>query len=155
MLPRPTAEPMAAKMNADRETKTSLWGDDLIDMMSFPDRPRSLATELRPCRIDREAARSDVRTEMRQRPSLRSSLLSVCVHFVVHRLFCSRCITLCALQLHLEVTSTGIPAPSVRPSAVTSSLYDTASRATEELRPGHAGQVGIYFCGATVQGQPH
>src|SRR5699024_12169872 len=76
MLPRPTAEPMAAKMNADRETKTSLWGDDLIDMMSFPDRPRSLATELRPCRIDREAARTDVRTEMRQRPSLRSSLLA-------------------------------------------------------------------------------
>src|SRR5699024_4254436 len=76
MLPRPTAEPMAAKMNADRETKTSLWGDDLIDMMSFPDRPRSLATELRPCRIDREAARTDVRTDILQRPSLRSSLLA-------------------------------------------------------------------------------
>src|SRR5699024_9549350 len=76
MLPRPTAEPMAAKMNADRETKTSLWGDDLIDRMCFPDRPRSLATELRPCRIDREAARTDVRPEMRQRPYLRSSLLA-------------------------------------------------------------------------------
>jgi cysteinyl-tRNA synthetase len=38
---------------------------------------------------------------------------------------------------------------------VTISLYNTASRTTEELRPVHDGQVGIYVCGATVQGQPH
>ncbi|HJA61232.1 MULTISPECIES: cysteine--tRNA ligase [unclassified Brevibacterium] len=38
---------------------------------------------------------------------------------------------------------------------MTISLYNTASRTTEELRPVHDGQVGIYVCGATVQGQPH
>jgi cysteinyl-tRNA synthetase len=38
---------------------------------------------------------------------------------------------------------------------VTISLYNTASRTTEELRPVHDGQVGIYVCGATVQGEPH
>ena len=38
---------------------------------------------------------------------------------------------------------------------MTISLYNTASRTTEELRPVHDGQVGIYVCGATVQGEPH
>ncbi len=34
MLPRPTAEPMVAKMNAPRVAKTSLW-DVVVDMMTF------------------------------------------------------------------------------------------------------------------------
>ena len=38
---------------------------------------------------------------------------------------------------------------------MTISLYNTASRTTEELRPVNDGQVGIYVCGATVQGEPH
>ncbi len=38
---------------------------------------------------------------------------------------------------------------------VTISLYNTASRRTEELRPVNDGHVGIYVCGATVQGEPH
>jgi cysteinyl-tRNA synthetase len=38
---------------------------------------------------------------------------------------------------------------------VTISLYNTASRTTEELRPVNDGHVGIYVCGATVQGEPH
>ncbi|WP_209370871.1 cysteine--tRNA ligase [Brevibacterium renqingii] len=38
---------------------------------------------------------------------------------------------------------------------MTISLYNTASRTTEELRPVNAGQVGMYVCGATVQGEPH
>ncbi|GAA1551453.1 cysteine--tRNA ligase [Brevibacterium picturae] len=38
---------------------------------------------------------------------------------------------------------------------VTIALYNTASRTTEELRPVNAGHVGIYVCGATVQGEPH
>ncbi|MGO0603080.1 MAG: cysteine--tRNA ligase [Brevibacterium sp.] len=38
---------------------------------------------------------------------------------------------------------------------MTISLYNTASRTTEELRPVNDGRVGIYVCGATVQGEPH
>ncbi|WP_166973810.1 cysteine--tRNA ligase [Brevibacterium atlanticum] len=38
---------------------------------------------------------------------------------------------------------------------MTISLYNTASRRTEELRPVNDGHVGIYVCGATVQGEPH
>lgn len=38
---------------------------------------------------------------------------------------------------------------------VTIALYNTASRTTDELRPVNAGHVGIYVCGATVQGEPH
>jgi cysteinyl-tRNA synthetase len=34
-------------------------------------------------------------------------------------------------------------------------LYDTASRSVRELQPVHAGHVGIYHCGLTVQGAPH
>jgi cysteinyl-tRNA synthetase len=34
-------------------------------------------------------------------------------------------------------------------------LYDTATRTTRELVPLHPGEVGIYVCGATVQGSPH
>jgi cysteinyl-tRNA synthetase len=34
-------------------------------------------------------------------------------------------------------------------------LYDSASRSVRELVPLRAGRVGIYLCGATVQGQPH
>ena len=38
---------------------------------------------------------------------------------------------------------------------MTIALYNTASRTTEELRPVIDGHVGIYVCGATVQGEPH
>ncbi len=38
---------------------------------------------------------------------------------------------------------------------MTIALYNTASRTTEDLRPVVDGHVGIYVCGATVQGQPH
>ena len=38
---------------------------------------------------------------------------------------------------------------------VTIALYNTASRTTEDLRPVVDGHVGIYVCGATVQGMPH
>ncbi|WP_309132239.1 cysteine--tRNA ligase [Brevibacterium sp.] len=38
---------------------------------------------------------------------------------------------------------------------MTIALYNTASRTTEELRPVEDGHVGIYVCGATVQGEPH
>ena len=38
---------------------------------------------------------------------------------------------------------------------MTISLYNTASRTTEQLRPVTDGHVGIYVCGATVQGEPH
>ncbi|NCT92545.1 cysteine--tRNA ligase [Cellulomonas sp. APG4] len=34
-------------------------------------------------------------------------------------------------------------------------LFDTASRTTRELVPLRAGEIGIYVCGATVQGSPH
>nr|WP_275902088.1 cysteine--tRNA ligase [Brevibacterium zhoupengii] len=34
-------------------------------------------------------------------------------------------------------------------------MYNTASRTTDELRPVNDGHVGIYVCGATVQGEPH
>lgn len=34
-------------------------------------------------------------------------------------------------------------------------LYDSATRTTRELRPLRPGQVGLYVCGATVQGPPH
>ena len=34
-------------------------------------------------------------------------------------------------------------------------LFDTATRTTRELVPLRAGRVGIYVCGATVQGPPH
>ncbi|NTW38984.1 MAG: cysteine--tRNA ligase [Cellulomonadaceae bacterium] len=34
-------------------------------------------------------------------------------------------------------------------------LYDTATRALRELVPLRPGQVGLYVCGATVQGPPH
>ncbi|WP_231442874.1 cysteine--tRNA ligase [Brevibacterium zhoupengii] len=38
---------------------------------------------------------------------------------------------------------------------MTIALYNTASRTTDELRPVNDGHVGIYVCGATVQGEPH
>jgi cysteinyl-tRNA synthetase len=38
---------------------------------------------------------------------------------------------------------------------VTLHLYDSATRALRELVPLRAGHVGIYVCGATVQGPPH
>lgn len=38
---------------------------------------------------------------------------------------------------------------------VTIALYNTATRRTSELRPVIDGHVGIYVCGATVQGEPH
>lgn len=38
---------------------------------------------------------------------------------------------------------------------VTISLFNTASRTVEELHPVNDGHVGIYACGATVQGEPH
>jgi cysteinyl-tRNA synthetase len=38
---------------------------------------------------------------------------------------------------------------------VTLHLFDTATRATRELVPLRPGEVGIYVCGATVQGPPH
>ncbi|EPD31510.1 cysteine--tRNA ligase [Gleimia europaea] len=34
-------------------------------------------------------------------------------------------------------------------------LYDTKSRSLQPLKPVHEGEVGIYLCGATVQGSPH
>ena len=34
-------------------------------------------------------------------------------------------------------------------------LYDTAERQVTEFVPQHAGKVGIYVCGATVQSSPH
>ncbi|HEX5634382.1 MAG TPA: cysteine--tRNA ligase [Gemmatimonadales bacterium] len=34
-------------------------------------------------------------------------------------------------------------------------LYDSAARAVREFRPLSPGRVGIYLCGATVQGLPH
>lgn len=34
-------------------------------------------------------------------------------------------------------------------------LYDTASRAVRPFQPKTPGEVGIYLCGATVQGSPH
>ncbi|HEY3438496.1 MAG TPA: cysteine--tRNA ligase [Actinotalea sp.] len=34
-------------------------------------------------------------------------------------------------------------------------LFDTATRATREFVPLHPGEVGLYVCGATVQGSPH
>ncbi|WP_420112103.1 cysteine--tRNA ligase [Pseudactinotalea sp.] len=34
-------------------------------------------------------------------------------------------------------------------------LYDTASRAVRPFEPSTPGEVGIYLCGATVQGSPH
>lgn len=34
-------------------------------------------------------------------------------------------------------------------------LYDTKSRSLQLLKPVHEGEVGIYLCGATVQGSPH
>lgn len=34
-------------------------------------------------------------------------------------------------------------------------LYDTATRAVRDFVPLVAGEVGIYLCGATVQGKPH
>ncbi|RAE42393.1 cysteine--tRNA ligase, partial [Burkholderia multivorans] len=37
----------------------------------------------------------------------------------------------------------------------TIALYNTATRRTSELRPVIDGHVGIYVCGATVQGEPH
>jgi len=38
---------------------------------------------------------------------------------------------------------------------VTLRLFDTASRTMRELVPLRAGHVGLYLCGATVQGAPH
>ena len=46
----------------------------------------------------------------------------------------------------------GVPG---RLGCVTIALYNTKSRTTEELRPVTPGHVGIYVCGATVQGEPH
>ena len=34
-------------------------------------------------------------------------------------------------------------------------LYDSATRSVRPLEPLHPGKVGIYLCGATVQGAPH
>ncbi len=34
-------------------------------------------------------------------------------------------------------------------------LFDSASREVRELRPATPGHVGVYLCGATVQGAPH
>ncbi|MDO5034403.1 MAG: cysteine--tRNA ligase [Actinomycetaceae bacterium] len=34
-------------------------------------------------------------------------------------------------------------------------LYDTKTRTLQELKPVREGEVGIYLCGATVQGSPH
>ena len=34
-------------------------------------------------------------------------------------------------------------------------LYDTATREIRDFVPLHAGEVGIYHCGLTVQGPPH
>ncbi|MDO5049198.1 MAG: cysteine--tRNA ligase [Actinomycetaceae bacterium] len=34
-------------------------------------------------------------------------------------------------------------------------LYDTKTRALQEFKPVREGEVGIYLCGATVQGSPH
>jgi cysteinyl-tRNA synthetase len=34
-------------------------------------------------------------------------------------------------------------------------LYDTAARGVREFVPLHAGKVGVYHCGLTVQGPPH
>src|SRR5450756_3106198 len=41
------------------------------------------------------------------------------------------------------------------PGAVTLRLFDTASRTMRELVPLRAGHVGLYLCGAPVQGAPH
>jgi cysteinyl-tRNA synthetase len=38
---------------------------------------------------------------------------------------------------------------------VTLRLYDSATRSVRPLEPLHPGKVGIYLCGATVQGAPH
>ncbi|MFH5824931.1 cysteine--tRNA ligase [Georgenia sp. AZ-5] len=38
---------------------------------------------------------------------------------------------------------------------MTLSLYDSASRSVRPLEPLQPGKVGIYLCGATVQGSPH
>jgi cysteinyl-tRNA synthetase len=38
---------------------------------------------------------------------------------------------------------------------VTLHLYDSATRTTRELTPLRPGHVGLYVCGATVQGPPH
>jgi cysteinyl-tRNA synthetase len=38
---------------------------------------------------------------------------------------------------------------------VTLHLYDSATRSVRELVPLEPGKVGIYLCGATVQGRPH
>ncbi len=34
-------------------------------------------------------------------------------------------------------------------------LHDTASRSVRDFVPLHEGRVGMYVCGATVQGPPH
>lgn len=34
-------------------------------------------------------------------------------------------------------------------------LYDSATRTVRPFEPEHPGRVGIYLCGATVQGAPH
>ncbi len=41
------------------------------------------------------------------------------------------------------------------PGWVTLRLYDTATREIRDFVPLHAGHVGIYHCGLTVQGPPH
>jgi cysteinyl-tRNA synthetase len=38
---------------------------------------------------------------------------------------------------------------------VTLRLYDTATRTVREFRPLEPGRASIYYCGATVQGEPH
>ena len=47
------------------------------------------------------------------------------------------------------------PQGAARLSAVTIQLYNTKSRTLEPLVPVCDGKVGIYVCGATVQGAPH
>lgn len=38
---------------------------------------------------------------------------------------------------------------------MTLKIYDSASKSLREFKPLHEGKVGIYLCGATVQGAPH
>ena len=46
-------------------------------------------------------------------------------------------------------------APRRYPCAVTLHLFDTSARELTEVVPLQPGEVGVYVCGATVQGSPH
>src|SRR5665647_1834774 len=65
--------------------------------------------------------------------------------------------TACAIPRSCRQGRARSSAPLERryPGAVTLRLFDTASRTMRELAPLRTGHVGLYLCGATVQGAPH